>query len=224
MLHKDWITLYSMLPTNIEGVIPNGEVCAMCDEVGRGSLSCQVTAACVIWPSDYVAQTPEDAKSLNMIKDSKKLSEKNRELLSRFIKDNAVEYAICDVDNEEIDRINILQATYKAMHGALDQLKTKFQRVVVDGDKFKIYMNPQGEFVPHTCVVGGDNRLLSIAAASIIAKVHRDNLVKTLGESDEALKVYGWAKNKGYGTAEHIAAIKQYGMSKYHRRSFIHFM
>lgn len=211
-----------MLLSTIEA-IPRGEILVGVDEVGKGAVCYFVTAAAVIWPADYVPETPEDEKLLNLIKDSKKLSEKNRKKLSKFIKDNAVEYAICDVGNEEIDRINILQATYKAMHGALDQLKTKFDRIVVDGNRFKIYMNPEGEFMPHTCLVGGDNRLLQIAAASIIAKVHRDNLIKTLGDSDETLKVYGWDKNKGYGTRQHIDAIKKYGQSKYHRKTFIHF-
>lgn len=211
-----------MLPTILEDVHED-DLLAGLDECGRGCMSGPVTAGAVIWDSNYEPKTPEDEKLLNMIKDSKKLSAKNREKLSEFIKKNALDYAICDVDNKEIDRINILQATYKAMHGALDKLCAKFVRIVVDGNRFKPYLNENG-FVPHTCIVNGDNRLLQIAAASIIAKVHRDNYISELGNSDETLAVYGWEKNRGYGTKVHIAAIKEHGLSKYHRRSFIHFV
>ena len=211
-----------MLPTTWEG-IPDNSIIVSLDEVARGSLCGPVTVGAVIWDPNYEPKTEEDAKLLDMIKDSKKLSAKNRDKLSKFIKENAVEYAIFDVNNEEIDRINILQATFKAMHGALDSFTTKFDRIMVDGDRFKSYMNDDG-FVPHTCIVDGDNKLLGIAAASIIAKVHRDNLIEELGNSDDALKVYGWEKNRGYGTQYHIAAIKEHGISKYHRKSFIHFM
>ena len=212
-----------MLPTTVEG-IDDAETVVYMDEVGRGCLAFSVAVAAVIWPKDFVPQTPEDQKHLDAIKDSKKLSPKKREVLAAFIKENAQAYAIHSIDNEEIDRINILQATFKAMHGALDEIPVKFDRTVVDGDKFKPYMTPTGDFVPHTCVVGGDNLVFQIACASILAKVHRDTLITELGESDETLKCYMWHKNKGYGTKDHIAAIKEHGMSRYHRRSFIHFV
>jgi ribonuclease HII len=211
-----------MLPTTIDD-IPDG-VWASIDEVGRGAFAGEVCAAVVVWSKDYIPATPGDEKLLGMIKDSKKLSQKHREKLAIFIKEHCLEYAVCCVDNEEIDRINILQATYKAMHGALDKIKVRFDRVIVDGDKFKPYMTPEGEFVPHTCVVQGDAKLLQIAAASIIAKDHRDRLIAELSCSDPTLQVYDWASNKGYGTAKHREAIVKHGLSPYHRRTFIHFV
>lgn len=211
-----------MLPTTLEDV-PNG-VWASVDEVGRGCLAGSVCAAVVVWSTEYEPATPEDAKLLGMIKDSKKVSEKNRTKLSSFIKEHAVDYAVCCVESEEIDRINILQATYKAMHGALDKIKTPFDRIVVDGDKFKPYMTPNGEFVPHTCVIKGDAKLLQVAAASIIAKVHRDEEISGLARANHSLAVYDWASNKGYGTVKHVEAIKKHGLSPYHRRTFIHFI
>src|SRR5215210_670587 len=140
-----------MLPTTLDG-IPDNEVLVSMDESGFGPICGPVTVGAVIWEKNYVPKTEEDVKLLDMIKDSKKLSAKNREKLSKFIKENAVEYAICDVDNEEIDRINILQANFKAMHLSLDKLTTKFDRIMVDGDRFKPYINEDG-LVPHTCIV-----------------------------------------------------------------------
>lgn len=210
-----------MLPITLDS-FDQSDILVGCDEVGRGCGAFSVCAAVVIWPSDYVASTPQDEKLVNMIKDSKKLSPKRREELAEFIKKNAVEYAIATVDNNEIDRINILQATYKAMHNALDMLNTRFTHIVVDGNKFKTYMNKEGDFVQHTCIVSGDNSLLQIAAASILAKVHRDNEISTLAQSDASLAPYGWEKNKGYLTKQHMDAIKQFGLTPYHRRTFIH--
>ena len=211
-----------MLPT-VLNENDNDYTIAYIDECGRGPLAFNVCAAVVIWPKDYEPKTKEDEKLLDLIKDSKKLSAKQREKLSTFIKVNATEYAIATIDNEEIDKINILQATFKAMHCALEQLKTRIDKIYVDGNKFKPYIGNDGEFIPHTCVVNGDNKLLQIAAASIIAKQHRDTQMIELHNSDKALQVYGWDTNKGYGTKAHIDAIKQFGKSKYHRNSFIHF-
>lgn len=205
------------------------DVLVGCDEVGRGPAASVVCAAAVIWDKDYVPETKEDEKLLHMIKDSKKLSEKNRNKLSEFIKKHAVAYGIATVSNQEIDKINILQATFKAMHLALDQIKIPFDRIVVDGDKFKPYIrknttnDEEPYFVPHKCIPKGDNRLLQIAAASILAKVHRDNIIIELHEANPRLQVYHWNKNKGYLTKQHMDAIKEHGMSEYHRRTFIHF-
>jgi ribonuclease HII len=210
-----------MLPIYLEDTNLD-EIIVGCDEVGRGCGSGPVCAACVVWSSEYVPKTTEDEALLNMIKDSKKLSAKNREKLSIFIKNNAIAYSIATIDNKEIDKINILQATFKAFHKALDELNTNFDRIMVDGDKFKTYMNKDGDFVPHTCISKGDNKLLQIAAASIIAKVYRDNYITDLHNSDEKLQVYHWDKNKGYLTKEHINAIRTFGLSEYHRESFIH--
>jgi ribonuclease HII len=198
------------------------ETIAYIDEAGRGPLSGPVTAAVVIWDQHYEPKTENDKKLLELIKDSKKLSAKQREKLETFIKENATEYAICSIDHEEIDRINILQATFKAMHGAIDQLKTSIDLIYVDGDKFKPYMDKQGNFIPHTCVKGGDNMYLGIAAASILAKTCRDKWIVDLHNANEDLQVYAWNSNKGYGTKAHMDAIRRHGMSPYHRRSFIH--
>ncbi len=209
-----------MLPTTLDDY-PN-DILIGIDESARGSGIGDVCAAAVIWDPSYQPQTKEDEKCLNMIKDSKKLSPTNRDKLAEFIKKNAVDYAISTVDNNEIDKINILQATFKAMHMALDQIKAKFTRIVVDGNRFKTYMNSQGEFVPHTCIIRGDDTLLSIAAASILAKCHRDKMITDLHNSDERLKVYGWDKNKGYLTKQHMEAIREFGLTPYHRTTFIH--
>lgn len=195
-------------------------VFAGCDEVGRGAGAGCVTAAAVIWANDYVPACEGDGKLFASIRDSKKLSAKQRAILSEFIKRNAIAYAVCDVANGVIDDVNILQATYKALHGALDGLGVEFDRVLVDGDRFKTYISPStGEFVPHTCVVGGDNKFVSIAAASILAKHHRDALMIELAAEYPA---YKWEKNKGYLTAEHIQAIRARGACPLHRRTFIH--
>ena len=210
-----------MLPTSID-CVPDDDICVYIDEVGRGCLSSIVCAAVVVWPRDYIPLCDEDEKLLNLIKDSKKLTPKQRDKLDTFIKKTDVEYAIGWIDNDEIDEINILQATFKAMHVALDKLNTKFDRIVVDGNRFKTYMNKTGDFIPHTCVVNGDNKLLQIAAASIIAKTYRDNLMIDLHNSDESLMPYKWDKNKGYGTKEHMDAIRKYGITRYHRKTFVH--
>jgi ribonuclease HII len=210
-----------MLPTTLPDFDEN-IVIAACDEVGRGTLCGPVAAAVVIWDKDYQPKTKDDEKCLNLIKDSKKLSAKNREKLAEFIKTNALDYAIATVDNNEIDKINILQATFKAMHLALDKLQTKFDRIVVDGNRFKPYIDKSGDFIPHTCIVKGDDSLFQIACASIIAKVYRDQEVTNIHMSDEKLHVYCWNKNKGYGTKEHLNAIKEHGITPYHRKTFIH--
>jgi ribonuclease HII len=193
-------------------------VFAGCDEVGRGAGAGCVTAAAVVWANDYVPAGEADAKLFASIRDSKKLSAKQRAKLSEFIKTNAVAYAVCDIGHTIVDDINILQATYKALHGALDGLGVEFDRVLVDGDKFKTYISPTtGEFVPHTCVVAGDNKFVSIASASILAKQHRDTLMESLAHEYPA---YKWDKNKGYLTAEHIGAIREHGLCPLHRRTF----
>lgn len=177
------------------------------DEVGRGCLAGTVVASAVIWPKNLVKE------ELSIIKDSKKLSEKQRHKALEYIKLYALEYSLCECDNTIIDDINILQATYKAMHGALDKLKTPFTHIVIDGNRFKPYKN-----IPFTCVVGGDAKLLPIAAASIIAKIHRDDQISEQGKS---YPQYDWAKNKGYGTKTHMAAIKEHGPSPLHRLTFL---
>jgi ribonuclease HII len=189
------------------------------DEVGRGSLAGAVCAAAVVWPRDYTPQTEEDARMLELVKDSKKLSSKRRDVVASFIKMNAAAFAISMVDNREIDSINILNATYKAMHLSLDQIdRTTYDRIAVDGDRFKTYMDTQGNFVPHVCIVNGDNKLFQIAAASILAKCARDNAMIELHQNHP---IYQWEKNKGYGTKVHIEAIQTHGKCPLHRNSFL---
>ena len=178
-----------------------GRIEAGCDEAGRGCLAGPVTAAAVILPPDF---------DNDLINDSKQLTE--REQLRPIIEREALAWAVAMVSPQEIDRINILRASITAMHRALDQLTVRPEGILVDGNRFFPYHD-----IPHTTIVKGDGKMLSIAAASILAKTHRDELMRRL---DEEYPQYGWAKNKGYPTPDHRAAIKQYGASPYHRRTF----
>lgn len=177
------------------------------DEVGRGCLSGPVVAAAVIWNPDLIDSRLEN------IRDSKKINKQNRELLSDFIKENAIDYSIAFIDNKIIDEINILNATFMAMHKALDELTVDFDHILVDGNRFNKYKDKD-----HTCFVKGDNTYLSIAAASIIAKVARDEYMTKLSSE---YPDYKWDKNMGYGTKDHINAIKTHGLTSYHRTTFV---
>jgi len=176
------------------------------DEVGRGSLSGPVVAAAVIWNPTFENENNE------LIQDSKKVSKKNRQLLADFIKENAIDYSIAFIDNETIDKHNILNATHMAMHKALSSLKVDFEHILVDGNSF-----PKFKDKDHTCVVQGDNKFLIIAAASILAKTFRDEYMHNLSQLHPE---YNWQTNMGYGTKDHIDAIKSKGLTKYHRVSF----
>lgn len=180
-----------------------GLIEAGCDEAGRGCLAGSVFAAAVILPEDYVND------GLN---DSKQLSAKRRYELRREIESDALAWAVGVVTPEEIDEINILNASILAMHRALDQLKVRPEAIIVDGNRFKPY-----RFIPYSTVVKGDGKYLSIAAASILAKTCRDDYMDRLaGEFPQ----YGWTENKGYPTRAHREAIKKYGPTPYHRKSF----
>lgn len=214
-----------MLPSIVENINDDviHETTVYLDEVGRGALAHCVCVAAVVWPGNYDGFTEDDMKLVAMINDSKKVSPKRRALLSEFIKRKAVATSVACVSNEEIDKINILQATFQAMHTALDQLKMRIDCIVVDGPVFKQYANEcDGSFVPHVCVVDGDAKLIQIAAASILAKVHRDGILTELVKSNPELQVYGWDTNKAYGTKAHFEAIRQHGLTPYHRKTFIH--
>ena len=174
-----------------------------CDEAGRGCLAGPVVAAAVILPKEF---------SHPLLNDSKQLSEKNRLQLKEIIKKEAISYAIGIVEHKEIDEINILNASFLAMHRALDQLKTKFDCILVDGNRFKSYKN-----VEHHCIIKGDGKYLNIAAASILAKTHRDSIMIEL---DQEFPEYTWAKNKGYPTKSHRDAIRKFGINQNHRLSF----
>lgn len=176
---------------------------AGCDEVGRGCLCGPVVAAAVIISKDF------DAKFIN---DSKKLSVKKRVELDEYIKQNAVEYAIAELPPAFIDQHNILNASIHAMHLALDKLTTRPEFILVDGNKFHPY-----NFIPHHCVIKGDSKILNIAAASILAKNYRDNLMIQLHEE---FPQYGWDKNMGYATKQHQEALRKFGPTIHHRKSF----
>ena len=180
-----------------------GLVEAGCDEAGRGCLAGSVYAAAVILPTDY-----ENA-ALN---DSKQLTEKQRYALREVVLRDAVAWAVGVVTPAEIDKINILNASILAMHRALDQLTTRPEAVIVDGNRFKPY---QG--LPYSTIVKGDGKFLSIAAASILAKTFRDDYMNQLAEE---YPLYDWKSNKGYPTRKHREAIRQYGITPYHRHSF----
>lgn len=180
-----------------------GKVEAGCDEAGRGCLAGSVYAAAVIFPENY--QNEE-------LNDSKKLTDKRRKQLREIIQRDAVDWAVGIVTPEEIDKINILNASILAMHRALDQLKVRPEAVIVDGNRFKSYQS-----LPHTTIVKGDGKYLSIAAASILAKTYRDDYMDKLAEE---YPQYDWLSNKGYPTKKHREAIRQYGITPYHRKTF----
>ena len=174
-----------------------------CDEAGRGCLAGPVTAAAVILKPQFKNE---------MINDSKKLSHTKREKLAKIIIENSITYSIQNVYPNKIDKINILNASILAMHKCLDNLEIKPQFLIVDGNKFKNYKK-----IPHQTIVKGDQKYLSIASASILAKHYRDKFMKDL---DQNFPQYLWIKNKGYPTVEHKNAIKQFGITKHHRKSF----
>lgn len=176
---------------------------AGCDEAGRGCLAGSVFAAAVIFPENYENQ---------LLNDSKQLSEKKRYQLRTIIEHDAIAWAIGIVTVAEIDKINILNASILAMHRALDSLSVKPQAIIIDGNRFKPYNN-----LPHTTIVKGDGKYLSIAAASILAKTYRDDYMKELAKE---YPMYDWLSNKGYPTKKHRQAIKDYGISPYHRKTF----
>ncbi len=173
------------------------------DEAGRGCYAGPVFAAAVILPKDFYHP---------LLNDSKQLKEKERDLLRPVIEKESIAFAVAAVDNEEIDKINILQATYKAMHSALDKLTDRPGILLIDGNRFKPYRK-----IPHRCIVKGDGKFASIAAASILAKTYRDEFIKKLHEE---FPHYGWQNNKGYGTLQHRKAIEEFGLCHYHRKSF----
>ena len=176
---------------------------AGCDEAGRGCLAGPVYAAAVIFPPDYKNE---------LLNDSKQLTDKQRKVLREQIINDASAWAVGIVDNHEIDKINILNASFLAMHRALDKLTIKPEHIIVDGNKFKKYKE-----IPHHCIVKGDGKYLSIAAASILAKTFRDDY---MDEIHLQFPMYNWISNKGYPTLQHKLAIKEFGRTDYHRATF----
>lgn len=176
---------------------------AGCDEVGRGCLAGPVVAAAVILPKKYKHK---------LLTDSKQLTKSERESLEVDIKRDALAWAIAEVSNEEIDVINILNASFKAMHRAIDQLTTQPEFLLIDGNRFNAYNN-----LPFQCIVKGDSKYLSMAAASVLAKTYRDELMSTLHKQ---YPMYGWNTNVGYPTMAHRNGIRAFGITPYHRKSF----
>lgn len=173
------------------------------DEAGRGCYAGPVFAAAVILPPNFYHP---------LLNDSKQLPEEERDMLRPVIERESIAFAVAAIDNDEIDIINILQATFKAMHAALDQLKIRPGLLLVDGNRFKPYTG-----IPHECVIKGDGKYASIAAASILAKTYRDEYMQQLHLE---FPHYGWDKNKAYGTGLHRKAIEHHGLCRYHRKSF----
>jgi ribonuclease HII len=190
---------------------------AGCDEAGRGPLAGSVFAAAVVW-SPEVLDNAEHASWLEMLNDSKQLTDKQRATLRPLIEQYALAWAVVEVTAEEIDRINILQASITGMQRALDKLAIRPQHILVDGNKWKPYI-PAGEVleVPARTVVKGDGKYLSIAAASVLAKTYRDEYMQRLHEE---YPMYHWDKNMGYPTKAHYQAIREFGITPYHRKSF----
>lgn len=176
---------------------------AGCDEAGRGCLAGPVVASAVILPDDF---------SNDLLNDSKQLTDKQRYSLRPIIEEHAIAWAIGIVDNHEIDDINILNASFLAMHRAIEGLKIQPQHLLIDGNRFKPY-----PAIPHVCMIKGDARFMNIAAASILAKTYRDDL---MGKLHEEFPFYGWGKNKGYPTVEHRNGIRNHGTTPYHRMTF----
>lgn len=195
-------------PYYYEGVVEAG-----CDEAGRGCLAGSVYAAAVILPPDYQNE---------LLNDSKQLTERRRYELREIIERDAISWAVGIVTPEEIDKINILNASILAMHRALDQLAVRPEAVIVDGNRFKPYFPPTADgqavkALPHSTIVKGDGKYLSIAAASILAKTYRDDYMNTLAED---YPQYDWRSNKGYPTKKHREAIKTFGVTPLHRKSY----
>lgn len=176
---------------------------AGCDEAGRGCLAGPVFAAAVILPPDF---------SCELLNDSKQLKEKTRYSLRPVIEEQALAWAVGIVSHSEIDQINILNASFLAMHRAVSDLKITPEHLLIDGNRFKKY-----EDIPHTCVVKGDGKFLAIAAASVLAKTYRDDFMLKLNEE---YPQYGWSQNKGYPTIKHRQAIEEHGVTPYHRLTF----
>jgi ribonuclease HII len=188
---------------SLEAYLDKNLIEAGCDEAGRGCLAGPVFAASVILPVDFYHP---------LLNDSKQMNEANRYTLREIIEKEAIAYAVGEVSCKEIDEINILNASFLAMHKAIDKLKVRPNMLLIDGNRFKTY-----EGIPHKCIIKGDGKYASIAAASVLAKTYRDDIMMKLHEENPH---YSWQQNKGYGTAKHREAIEKFGISEHHRRSF----
>lgn len=201
-----------LLPYETEGILEVG-----IDEAGRGCLFGRVYVAGVILPNNIMELCDEEDI---IIKDSKKLSKKNKERAREFIEMNAIDYSIVYKENDYIDEYNIFEATHKSMHEVIDKLTIKPEKILVDGNYFRKYWDDEYAEIEHECVIGGDNKYMSIAAASILAKTYKDEYIEDIVKEYPDLKKYDLLNNSGYGTMNHIESIKIFGLSKYHRRTF----
>lgn len=182
---------------------PSDKIICGVDEAGRGCIAGPVVAAAVILPKDF---------SHGFLNDSKQLSEQQRNELRPIIERHAIAFGVGIIDNHKVDEVNILQATYLAMHQAIDQLKKKPELLIIDGNRFKPYKK-----ITHETIIKGDGKFIEIAAASILAKTYRDEIMEKLHEE---FPDYNWQKNKGYPTIEHRKAVKEFGSCIYHRQTF----
>lgn len=187
----------------LEPYLIKGRIEAGCDEAGRGCLAGPVMAAAVILPEGFQNE---------LLNDSKQLTERQREYLRPIIEKEALAWAVAFVSPQEIDEINILKASFTAMHRAIDQLSALPEALLIDGNRFIAYRD-----IPYTCIVKGDGKMMSIAAASVLAKTHRDEYMRRIAQEHPQ---YAWDKNKGYPTRDHRAAIEKFGVTPYHRMSF----
>lgn len=182
---------------------PSNKIICGVDEAGRGCIAGPVVAAAVILPKDFTH---------DFLNDSKQLNEQQRNELRPIVEKHAISFGVGIIDNQKIDEVNILQATYLAMHQAIDNLKRKIDILIIDGNRFKPYKN-----IEHKTIIKGDGKYIEIAAASVLAKTYRDEIMEKMHEE---FTMYNWKKNKGYPTIEHRNAIKEYGSCNYHRMTF----
>jgi ribonuclease HII len=187
------------------------------DEAGRGSLVSRVYAAAVIVPEDFMDMASEEEI---VIRDSKKMTARQRERSAAWIEQNAIACAVAYADETEIDRVNILEATMNAMHRAIEGLQVGPDHLCVDGSVFRPFIDVDGYEIPHECIVRGDDTNPAIASASILAKTHRDDFITRLATEHPELERYDLSHNMGYGTAAHVRALQEWGHSVFHRRSF----
>ena len=187
------------------------------DEAGRGCLFGDLFIAGVIFPNNIIELINEHKV---VIKDSKKMSKKKRYISSDFIKKYALDYYICQISNLTIDEKNILKATLDGMHDVVRNIKIKPKKILVDSNKFNTYYDENNNIIEHECIIGGDDSFLSIAAASILAKTAKDNYIEYMVEHNPELEKYGLLSNSGYGTKKHIEAIKEYGITEWHRKTY----
>ena len=185
------------------------------DEAGRGCLFGPVSIAAVIWPQD-------EPDSSIIIRDSKKMTEKQKNIAYEYIMNNAIDISHKFIHHDEIDKTNILKSTIKGMHLCLDDItkNNSIDTILVDGNQFDFYCDYNDNYIDHKCIINGDNKYRSIACASIIAKVNRDNYIKQLCDENPILKEYDLHKNKGYGTSKHLEMIKEKGITQWHRKTY----